>query len=164
MEMFNENKFKHKLDMQIEIAPEADIEIEGDIIKLRQIMFNLLSNAVKFTEDGGSVQVTARKGVRDLGLGIGEENLNPNPQQPTPDRDFIEISVADTGIGIKPEDISRLFIPFQQFESPYTKTYSGTGIELVLTKKLVELHGGRIWAESEFGKGSRFTFVIPVKQ
>jgi signal transduction histidine kinase len=78
-------------------------------------------------------------------------------------RDFIEISVTDTGIGIGEKDISRLFSEFTQLESPLTKKYKGVGLGLALTKKLVELHGGRIWAESEFGKGSKFIFTIPVK-
>jgi len=75
----------------------------------------------------------------------------------------VEISVADTGIGIKQEDIPRLFQEFTQLESAYTKNYEGTGLGLVLTKKLIELHNGRILVESEFGKGSRFSFIIPVK-
>ncbi|HWR73098.1 MAG TPA: ATP-binding protein, partial [Nitrospirota bacterium] len=74
------------------------------------------------------------------------------------------ISITDTGIGIKQEDIPRLFVEFSQLASAYEKKYAGTGLGLALTKKLVELHGGRIWVESEFGKGSRFTFVTPVKQ
>lgn len=78
--------------------------------------------------------------------------------------DYIEITVEDTGIGIKPEDMERLFKEFAQLESPYTKKYEGTGLGLALTKKLVELHGGRIRVESEFGKGSRFIFVIPTRQ
>ncbi len=105
-------------------------------------MFNLLSNAVKFTPDGGSVIVQVRK-------------VPP---------DFIEIAVTDTGIGIAPENIQKLFKEFSQIESPYTKQYEGTGLGLALTERLVELHGGKIWVESEFGKGSKFTFTIPVKQ
>ncbi|MDP2157531.1 MAG: ATP-binding protein, partial [Nitrospirota bacterium] len=186
----NEKSFAQGVTLSLETGLPPDTEIEADRGKLRQIMVNLLDNAVKFTPRGGSVCVQARKGVRDQGLGIGTENagvrglglgvskeeigdqgsgiggenLNPNPQSPTPDRDFIEISVTDTGIGIKPEDIPRLFRPFRQLESPYTKKYRGTGLGLVLAKKLVELHGGKIWVESEFGKGSRFTFVIPMRQ
>lgn len=78
--------------------------------------------------------------------------------------DFLEISVEDTGIGIKPEDMEKLFREFSQVESPYSKQFEGTGLGLVLTKRLVELHGGRIWAESEYGKGSKFSFVIPIRQ
>jgi signal transduction histidine kinase len=76
----------------------------------------------------------------------------------------MEISVEDTGIGIKEEDMPKLFKEFSQIESSYDKKYEGTGLGLALTKKLVELHGGSIWVESEFGKGSRFAFVIPVRQ
>ena len=78
------------------------------------------------------------------------------------DFDYIEITVEDTGIGIEAGDLPRLFQEVSQLEIPYTKKYSGTGVGLVLTKKLVELLGGRIWAESEPGKGSRFMFVIPI--
>ena len=163
MNMLKEKAMKHNLKLSLEISPDADEKIEADERKLKQIMFNLLSNAVKFTPDGGSVQVTARRGVRDLGLGVSEKGPIPNPQQPTPDRDFIEISVTDTGIGIKTEDMPKLFKEFTQLESVYTRQYAGTGLGLALTKKLVELHGGKIWVESEYGKGSRFTFTIPVR-
>ena len=117
--------------------------IEADERKLKQILFNLLSNAVKFTPDDGQVQVMLKEinGAQD-----------------------IEISIRDTGIGIKKEDIPRLFVEFSQLASAYDKKYEGTGLGLALTKKLVELHGGRIWVESEFGKGSLFAFVIPVNQ
>jgi signal transduction histidine kinase len=80
------------------------------------------------------------------------------------DRNFIEVSVEDTGIGIKAEDIPKLFSEFTQLESAYTKNHEGTGLGLALTKKLVELHGGKIWVESKFGKGSKFTFVLPIKR
>jgi len=80
------------------------------------------------------------------------------------DGDFIEITVADTGMGIRKEDIPKLFQAFTQLESVYTKEYEGTGLGLALTKQLVELHGGRIWVKSEFGTGSRFTLTIPLTQ
>ncbi|MBA4419187.1 MAG: hypothetical protein C0392_14960 [Syntrophus sp. (in: bacteria)] len=144
--MLQENAIKHNIKLSLEIEPEADNMIEADDRKLKQIMFNLVGNAVKFTPEGGSVNVYARKA---------------GSQQET---DFIELSVIDTGIGIKSEDIQRLFHEFTQLESPYTKHYEGTGLGLALTKRLVELHGGNIWVESEFGKGSKFIFTIPVKQ
>ncbi|MBI5026187.1 MAG: hypothetical protein HZC12_05550, partial [Nitrospirae bacterium] len=78
------------------------------------------------------------------------------------DFDMVEISVEDTGIGISEEDQKRLFQPFQQLESPITKRYEGTGLGLCISKRLVELQGGRIWVESEAGKGSKFSFVIPI--
>ena len=76
---------------------------------------------------------------------------------------LIDISVQDSGIGIKGEDLQRIFNPFEQVESSTTRRFAGTGLGLSLTRRLVELHGGKIWVESEGeGKGSRFTFLIPV--
>jgi len=78
--------------------------------------------------------------------------------------DFVEISVADTGIGIRAEDIPKLFQPFTQLDASLARRYQGTGLGLALTKRLVELHGGQIWAESEGeGKGSTFTFTLPLR-
>ena len=153
----NEKAMKHNISLGLEMEPDACIRIEADARKLKQVMFNPLSNAVKFTPDGGSVSVSARRYVGADPCGCPDEGLFLQ-------QDFIEISVADTGIGIKQEDIPRLFQEFTQLESAYTKNYEGTGLGLVLTKKLIELHNGRILVESEFGKGSRFSFVIPVKQ
>lgn len=161
MSMFKEKAVKQNLKLVLEIGPEAHIEIEADERKLKQIIFNLLSNAVKFTPDGGSVQITARK------IGSSEDRKDEASETSAlprfrTDKDFIEISVTDTGIGIKAEDMPKLFKEFTQLESVYTRRYAGTGLGLALTKKLVELHRGQIWVESEYGKGSRFVFVIPV--
>ncbi|MBI4826048.1 MAG: PAS domain S-box protein [Nitrospirae bacterium] len=145
MTMLKEKAMKHGIRLRLEIGSDADIEIDTDDRKLKQIMFNLLSNAIKFTPDGGSVSVQAKR-VEMVG------------------RELIEISITDTGIGIKSEDIPKLFTEFMQLESAYTKNHEGTGLGLALTKRLIELHGGKIWVESEFGKGSIFTFVIPVRQ
>jgi len=139
--LLQEKALKHNIRLSLDVQPQADINIAADLKKLKQIMFNLLSNAVKFTPDGGGVEVSAKLAAAD----------------------FIEISVKDTGIGIKPADLSKLFQTFSQIESAYTKTVEGTGLGLALTKKLVELHGGKIRVESEFGKGSKFIFTIPVK-
>jgi signal transduction histidine kinase len=137
--MLKERAFKGEIALHLELAPPADVSIEADQRKLKQILFNLLSNAVKFTPAGGSVEVSA---VRD--------------------GHFIEITVADTGMGIKADDIPKLFQSFTQLESVYTKKFEGTGLGLALTRQLVELHGGRIWIKSEFGAGSRFIFTIPL--
>jgi len=151
--MVKEKALKHNIRLSCEIGHDADIEIEADERKMKQIIFNLLSNAVKFTPEGGSVVLSARKiSAADSGI-----------ESPA-DSDFIEVSVKDTGIGIKQEDMEKLFKPFSQLESPYSKKYEGTGLGLALTKRFVELHGGRIWVDSEFGKGSRFSFVIPIRQ
>ena len=173
LSMLKEKTMKQGIKLNCEIAPDADIEIEADERKLKQIMYNLLSNAVKFTPEGGSVRVSARRAeVGKMGSWEDEKKREDEKDHstsqplnfPTSDTDLIEISVADTGIGIKPEDIPKLFTEFTQLESTYTKQYEGTGLGLALTKRLVELHGGRIWVESEFGKGSRFTFTLLVKQ
>ena len=148
---FREKSLEENIVLGLDMSPDAEMEIEADLGMMKQIMFNLLDNALKYTPAGGSVRVTARRDGSADKQGIYSEL----------DRNFIEISVADTGIGIRQEDVPMLFNAFTQLESPYTKKYAGTGLGLALTKKLVELHGGRIWAESEYGKGSRFTFVIP---
>ena len=139
MMMLREKALKGGIELRLDLAPEADVCIVADQRKLKQILFNLLSNAVKFTHAAGTVNLCA---VRD--------------------GDFIEISVADTGIGIREEDIQKLFKSFTQLESVYTKGFEGTGLGLALTRQLVELHGGRIWVRSEFGTGSRFSFTIPL--
>jgi PAS domain S-box-containing protein len=141
MMMLREKALKGRIALHLDIAPEADVCIAADQRKLKQILFNLLSNAVKFTHAGGTVDVSA---VRD--------------------GDFIEITVADTGMGIRAEDIPKLFQTFTQLESVYTKGFEGTGLGLALTRQLVELHGGRIWVKSEFGTGSKFSFTIPYTQ
>ena len=164
MTLLKEKAMKHGIKLTLDIDADSDIEIKADERKLKQIMFNLMNNAVKFTPDGGSVSVRARR-IQDAGYMIQDKNiLHLASGIMHPDRNFIEISVSDTGIGIKHEDLPKLFKEFSQIESPYTKDYEGTGLGLALTKRFVELHNGNIMAESEWGKGSRFTFAIPVKQ
>jgi PAS domain S-box-containing protein len=141
--MHREKALRHSISLDLQLGTDTDLVIDADERKLKQILFNLLSNAVKFTPDGGAVRVTATNitGAAEL-----------------------EISIEDSGIGIKPEDIPRLFKEFSQLDSVYDKKYEGTGLGLALTKKLVELHGGRIRVSSEFGKGSRFAFILPIQQ
>jgi signal transduction histidine kinase len=160
---FRGKAVKRNLTITGEVSPEIGF-ISADAKKIKQVLFNLLSNAVKFTPEGGSVRVAARKGIRDQGLGVSNEELIPSTQPPTPNRDFIEISVEDSGPGIEEKDLSRLFQPFQQLDPVLTKKHRGAGLGLIICKRLVELHGGRLLVESEPGKGSRFTFVIPMNQ
>ncbi len=102
---------------------------------------------MKFTPEGGTITVHARTTEG----GSGRDNR------------WVEVSVADTGIGIAPEDMERIWREFEQVDSSYARKYEGTGLGLSLTRRLVELHGGRIWAESEgLGKGSTFTFMLPL--
>ena len=141
LQMFKERAINNNIAITIEIEKEIK-GIEADEQKIKQVLSCLLSNAIKFTSAGGSIHIRAQ----------------------APQADFVEVSVEDTGIGIKSEDIPKLFKPFSQLESVYTKTTKGTGLGLAFAKKLVELHGGRIWVESEYGKGSKFIFTIPVQQ
>lgn len=117
--------------------------------KVRQIFNNLLSNAIKFTTQGG---ITVR--------------VNPSTLAPTADQSplFVEICVEDTGIGIQPQDMEKLFDKFTQINVSASRQYEGTGLGLSIARGLVVLHRGVIWAESEFGRGSRFYFTLPAQE
>ena len=126
--------------VRITLAESSDANIvEGDERRVRQVIFNLLSNAVKFTPAGGHVDVRATR--------VNGE---------------VRVSVADTGPGIAAEDLERIFEEFQQTEAGLEQR-EGTGLGLALSKRLVELHGGRIWVESELGPGSTFVFTLPAR-
>jgi signal transduction histidine kinase/uncharacterized protein (DUF302 family) len=112
--------------------------VPADRSKFKQVLYNLLSNAIKFTPPPGKITVA----------------IKDTPEQ-------IVVSVHDTGIGMKPEDLPKLFREFEQIDGSYTRRYQGTGLGLALCRRFVEMHGGRIWAESQFGTGSTFTFTIP---
>lgn len=114
-------------------------EIWADPIRLRQIMNNLLSNAIKFTPPGGEITLRLDN-----------------------DGDNLIVSVMDTGIGIQKESLDKIFLPFYQDEGQLDRRFEGTGLGLTLTKRLVHLHGGTITVNSEIGKGSIFTFTIPL--
>jgi signal transduction histidine kinase len=114
--------------------------IQGDERKVKQVLLNLLSNALKFTPEGGRI---------DVGAGLRS--------------DVAEVSVTDTGVGIAPEDQEAVFEEFRQVGGAEKKA-EGTGLGLALSRKFIELHGGRIWVKSELGKGSTFTFTLPVRR
>lgn len=116
--------------------------VNADAAKLRRVLVNLLSNALKFTRKGGRVEVSAA----------------PEGQK------TVRVSVADTGVGIPPEDLSRLFDKFEQARSRATRSEKGTGLGLYITRQLVQLHGGQINVESEVGQGSTFSFTIPIAE
>ena len=131
---------KRKVILKSELEPELEF-IKADHMRFKQILFNLLSNAVKFSKsEGGVVTVAAKK-----------------------EGDMAKFSVTDTGIGIREEDMDRLFQTFEQLDSGITKNYGGTGLGLAISKKLVELQGGTIAVESRYGEGSTFTFTLPIK-
>jgi len=135
-----ERAVRHDIELT-EDAPADLGTVVADERKVRQVLLNMLSNAVKFTPDGGTIGVSARR--------LDGE---------------VQVSVRDTGIGISPEDQSKVFEEFQQVGKPTDRSREGTGLGLTLAKKFVELHGGKIWVESEVGKGTTFTFAIPVRQ
>jgi signal transduction histidine kinase len=161
--MLKEKAVKQGITLALDVGPDAAIELDTDERKLKQILYNLLSNAVKFTPKGGSVRVKARR-VSSLESQVSSLDLKPETKNSQLDRDFIEIAVADTGIGIKRGDMNKLFKPFCQLEPAYTKTYEGTGLGLAIMKRLVEFLGGTIGVESECGKGSTFNFVLPLRR
>jgi PAS domain S-box-containing protein len=114
--------------------------VKLDEHKFKQVLYNLLSNAVKFSDDGGQVSIKARR-------------LDPHQ---------LEVQICDTGIGIKADDINRLFTEFEQLDSGTARRFEGTGLGLALTKKIIEFQGGRISVESQPGTGSVFTVVLPL--
>ena len=163
-----ERAMKHGIALSCE-APEDLPEIVADERKVKQAVFNLLSNAVKFTPDGGRVGIEARlvhgrSETEKRRNGETEKSSSPVPRFPdSPAPGWVEVVVVDTGIGIGPEDQGRVFGEFVQAEASLTKQYEGTGLGLALVKRFVEQHGGRVWLESEVGKGSKFYFTLPVE-
>ena len=136
--MVRERATEDGVEVALESDPDVDV-VEGDERRIKQVIFNLLSNAVKFTPAGGAVDVSAAR--------VNGE---------------VRIAVADTGPGIALEDHERIFEEFQQTEAGLEQR-EGTGLGLALSKRFVELHGGRIWLESEPGSGSTFVFTLPVR-
>jgi signal transduction histidine kinase len=172
LSMFKEKVKNHNIVLSSDMQ-EAPDTILADERKMRQIIYNLLSNAVKFTPDNGTVSVNTRKvsckirpGLRQAdpqNLQIVEEFEN-HGKDPSNDREnCLEVRVTDSGIGINGEDLKRVFNRFEQIDGSTSRNYAGTGLGLSLTKALVEMHGGKIWAESK-GKdaGSTFRFIIPI--
>ncbi len=152
-----EKATKHNIKLLSEISADVNM-IEADERKVKQIIYNLLSNAVKFTTDGGSITVRA-----DV-VSYNSATLPIKIRKGLPDTEYILVSVKDTGIGIARKDQSKVFTEFQQIEEPYTKKYEGTGLGLALSRKLVTLHGGKIWFESKGkGKGCTFYFILPLR-
>ncbi|MCC7576086.1 MAG: HAMP domain-containing histidine kinase, partial [Methanomethylovorans sp.] len=128
---------KKDISLHIDIDPKMD-HIQADKLKFRQIMYNLVSNAIKFSEPGGHVYIEG-----------------------TVSGTTFQFRVKDEGIGISKADQLKIFDPFTQIDPSSTRKYEGTGLGLTLVKKFVELHGGYVWVESEPGKGSIFSFIIP---
>lgn len=139
VESFQDPALRAGVTIETRVPP--GLEVSVDARRISQVVFNLVSNALKFTPSGGRVVVEARR-----------------------DGHEIAVHVADTGAGLKPEDIPRLFQPFSQVHDPMQLTVPGTGLGLFISKGIVDLHGGRMWCESGGpGKGTRFSFTVPMR-
>jgi signal transduction histidine kinase len=125
----------------LEVAVDGRLgALRGDERKMKQVLLNLLSNAIKFTPEGGRVEIRAAAADG-----------------------MVEMSVSDTGVGIAPEDQEAVFEEFRQVGGDSAKKHEGTGLGLTLSRKFVELHGGKIWVKSQVGQGSSFTFTLPLR-
>jgi len=136
------------IQIDVEVSEELPT-VYGDPEKIEQILTNLIGNAIKFTPERGKILITAKPLSKDQKGGYG---------------DRVAVSVKDTGIGIPPEHLEAIFEKFHQVEGSLHRSVSGTGLGLAITKGLVEAHQGRIWVESEPGKGSTFTFTLPCSE
>jgi signal transduction histidine kinase/CheY-like chemotaxis protein len=132
--------------------------------KVKQIVYNLLSNAVKFSDEGGQVTLRARRALRqDVGRLSGDRTGRMFPLEDSDFQEFLEISVIDNGIGISPEDLAQLFVPFSQIDAGLARKFEGTGLGLALVKLLAQLHDGAVAVDSAIGKGSCFTVWLPLR-
>jgi PAS domain S-box-containing protein len=163
MAVVREKARDQNLRLETEIAPGAAAlpSVPGDARRIKQVLFNLLSNAVKFTPEGGSITVRAARGDS---AGEAASDLNASADVENPNGAWLVFSVRDTGVGISPEDQERIFQAFEQVDSSYTRAQQGTGLGLALSRRIVELHGGQLWVQSEPGNGSTFSFRLPLHE
>jgi signal transduction histidine kinase/CheY-like chemotaxis protein/HPt (histidine-containing phosphotransfer) domain-containing protein len=143
VQMFNSQAEAKRIGININLDPSVRLALRGDPVRLRQVLSNILSNAIKFT-DKGSVSLTIRT------------------KSETRQHLFLRFEIKDTGIGISPDDASRLFKPFSQADASTTRLYGGTGLGLVICKRIVDLMSGQIGVDSQPGQGSTFWFEIPM--
>jgi signal transduction histidine kinase len=127
-----------EINLTVEVPPDSP-EVWGDRTRIIQILTNLVTNAYKYTPDGGRIAITAQWFD-----------------------DSMQVDVADTGIGIAPQDQEKLFSRFFRADQPGVRRVAGTGLGLSITKSIVEMHGGRIWVESQLGESSTFSFTLPL--
>jgi len=129
------------VQMTVDVARDLP-KIWGDSLRIRQVLYNLVSNAIKFTVNG---EVRIRAAIAD-------------------EKDMLQISVSDTGTGIPSDHLEQVFSKFHQVDNTATRKVGGTGLGLTITRYLVDMHGGKIWVESEMGKGSTFHFTLMIKE
>jgi CheY-like chemotaxis protein/HPt (histidine-containing phosphotransfer) domain-containing protein len=143
-DMVSYRAFKKGIEYVYNIHPDVPVNVFGDPLRLGQILINLVNNAVKFTDEG---YVKASVRVKSIKDDVAE----------------LLFEVVDTGIGIKPEQQKALFESFTQADVSTTRRFGGTGLGLAICKRLIDLMGGKIWVESQYGVGSKFSFTIPLK-
>lgn len=163
VKLFRLRASEKNVELVLNLSKELAEFAVGDMERLRQIIQNLLANALKFTE-WGEVKLS----VRPVSLGDLDEAHRPNPLERVgyldqPDHDYLEVCIEDTGIGIPADRQHLLFEAFSQVDASTTRKYGGTGLGLVICKRLVHAMGGRIWVESKEGQGSCFCFVVRIK-
>ena len=146
MDMFIKKSSEKNIELLVDMDLEMPRAFTGDSLRLQQIIKNLIDNAIKFTKKGGIILVGAKA------------------LEKTSDQATLAFFVKDTGVGIAPEYLHQLFKPFNQADVSFTRKYAGTGLGLSICKKLVEMMDGRIWVESELGKGSTFHFTATFKR
>jgi signal transduction histidine kinase len=156
---------KKHIDLRVKGDPTL-APVSMDAARIRQVLLNLVGNALKFTPERGSVLVTTRRTVWSGGR-LAYASIATNGSEARPeagDGEYVEVAVSDTGPGIPPEDQERIFQEFQQAQAGAGEVKpEGTGLGLTLARKFIEMHGGQIWVESKVGKGSTFTFALPVR-
>ncbi len=163
MTLVRERANRHGITLTL-VVDERLGEFVADERKVRQILLNLLSNAVKFTPDRGRVTVSARQVEGSTSQRVNSAGpIDDSAARPLDGGDWVEIAVQDTGIGIAQEDQEAIFEAFHQVRGSPADKREGTGLGLTLARSFVELHGGKIGLQSEVGKGSTFTFTLPVR-
>jgi len=163
VKLFKVRSSEKNVEISLNLSEKLPEFAVGDMERLRQIVQNLLANALKFT-DAGEVNIS----IRPVNLSEIEEAHRPDPLVPIgyldqPDHDYLEVRIEDTGIGIPKDRQHILFEAFSQVDASTTRKYGGTGLGLVICKRLVDAMGGRIWVNSEEGKGAIFSFVVRSK-
>jgi signal transduction histidine kinase len=153
--------------MVLQVNYTDPVQVMGDRARLQQVIWNLLSNAIKFTPEGGKIVVTVQRQPPDQ-LDCSDHSLEYSSdygteQASTPRPDYVEITVADTGKGIRPDFLPHVFDTFRQADSTTTRQFGGLGLGLAIVRQIVELHGGTVWAESSGeGQGACFTIRLPL--
>jgi len=149
---------KHTFDI---ILPEEPVVLMVDREKIEQVLGNILSNAVKYSPEGGAIRLSAKK-ILDFGIGNSEPEEDEKESAFRTSHSALEISIADQGIGMTPDQVEKIFVKFYRADTSDT-TISGTGLGMSIVKQLIKAHNGKVWVESKLGKGTTVRFTIPMR-